>query len=155
MLRLVQVGTLFNVMFAEALAIKDEHSKRAERAPGTAVRSAPASTEEMAKAAREQSRVLAAMPSKERSDVLLRIADSLEARIDEIMAANQRDVVAATGNIDNHMLQRLVLRPKKVQQLAEGIRQLANVEEPIGKILSKTELAEVLLLQPPLPVYVN
>ena len=144
-LRCVQVGTLFNVMFAEALAIKDEQSKRAERAPGAPMITAPASPEEMAKAAREQSRVLAALPSSERSAVLLRIADALESRIDEILAANQRDVVAATGTIDNHMLQRLVLRPKKVQQLAEGIRQLANVDEPIGKVLAKTELAEVLL----------
>lgn len=140
------MGTLFNVMFAEAVAIKDEQSKRAD---GTQVVSAPSSPDEMAKAAREQSRLLSALPSEERSAILLRIADALESRIDEILAANQRDVAAATGKIDNNMLQRLVLRPKKVQQLAEGIRQLANVEEPIGKLLSRTELAEVPLLPSP------
>jgi hypothetical protein len=146
----LQVGTLFNVMFAEALAIKEEQSKHAERAPGAHMIAGAGSPEEMAKAAREQSRQLAALPSEERAAILLRIADALEARVDEIMAANQRDVAAATGVIDNHLLQRLVLKPGKVQQLAEGIRQLANGEEPIGKILSRTEIAEVLLL-PPLP----
>jgi delta-1-pyrroline-5-carboxylate synthetase len=143
----VQVGTLFNAMFAEALAIKDEQAKRIERATGIpAAQTAAGLPDEMAKAAREQSRTLAALPSEDRAAILLRIADALESRIEEIMAANQRDLTAATGNIDEQLLQRLVLKPKKVAQLADGIRQLANMDEPIGNILSRTEIAEVRLL---------
>lgn len=131
-------------MFAEALAIKDDQAQRGEGgAPAVATVLTP---EEMAKGAREQSRILAAQPSDVRAAVLLRIADALESRVDEILAANQRDMAAAKGNIDENLTQRLLLRPKKVQQLAEGIRQIAKVDEPIGKLLARTELAEVLLL---------
>ena len=48
----------------------------------------------MAKAAREQSRVLSALPSGERSDMLRRIASALEDKVDDIMAANHEDVQA-------------------------------------------------------------
>jgi len=97
----------------------------------------------MARAAREQSRVLAALPSEERAAILLRIADAIEERTPEIMAANAQDVAAAGGKIDPSLMQRLVLKPEKLSQLSAGIRQLARLDEPIGKVLSKTEIAEV------------
>ena len=133
----MQVGTLFNTKIAEAMSIAAQQHERIEDA---GIESGP---EAMAKQAREQSRILAALPTEERSKILLRIADALESELDEVLAANEKDIAAATGRIDNHMLQRLVLKPSKVTQLAEGIRQLANMEEPIGNLLAKTELAQV------------
>jgi gamma-glutamyl phosphate reductase len=134
----VQVGTLFNTRIAEAMAIK---MQQAERVEDSGIETGP---EAMARAARAQSRIFAALPTEQRSQILLRIADALEVHIDDILSANEKDLTAATGRVDNHMLQRLVLKPSKVKQLAEGIRHLANMEEPIGRLLSKTELAQVL-----------
>lgn len=152
----LQVGTLFNHRFAEALEIKHEQENSVESAmngvPLTTTTSGP---EEMARAAREQSRALAALPTEERSAILLRIADALEERCDEVMAANARDMAAATGKIDNHLLQRLALKPQKITQLAEGIRQLAKMDEPIGKLLSKTEIAQVRAVPPPVPSFLT
>ena len=138
----MQVGTLFNVQVAEAMAIR---AKQTESIADAGIDAGP---EAMARAAREQSRILAALSTQERSDILRRIADALEANIDDIMTANQADVAAATGRIDNNLLQRLVMKPSKVAQLAEGIRQLANMDEPIGQLLSQTELAKVCSLGP-------
>jgi hypothetical protein len=138
----LQVGTLFNLRIAEAMAIKLQQPEGVEDA---SIETGP---EIMAKAARAQSRIFSALPTEERSKILLRIADAMENDIDDILAANEKDLTAATGRIDNNMLQRLKLKPSKVKQLAEGIRQLANMEEPIGRLLSKTELAQVLFLSP-------
>ena len=135
--RSLQVGTLFNTNVAEAMAI------RARQDADVKDRGIDHGPEAMAKAAREQSRVLAALPSQERADILHRMADALEANVDEIMTANQQDVNAATGRIDNNLLQRLVMKPKKIGTLANGIRQLANMDEPIGQLLNKMELAKV------------
>lgn len=140
----MQVGTLFNHSFAEALAIKHEQASCVDAASsGAPLINTTSGPEEMARAAREQSRVLAALPSEDRAAILLRIADALEARTDEVLAANKRDMAVAAGKIDNHLLQRLALKPQKVAQLADGIRQLAKMDEPIGNLISKTEIAEV------------
>lgn len=142
----MQVGTVFNHSFAEALEIKHDQATSVEAAAnGTPLVNTTSGPEEMARAAREQSRVLAALPTEDRSAILLRIADALEERADEVMAANQRDISAAAGKIDNNLLQRLALKPQKVGQLAEGIRHLAKMDEPIGNLISKTEIAEVRL----------
>eukprot|EP00892_Ulva_mutabilis_P000401 jgi/Ulvmu1/10361/UM061_0044.1 len=142
-----KVGTLFNHRFAEALQITHDQANSVEAATnGVPLTSTTSGPEEMARAAREQSRTLAALPSDERSAILLRIADALEARVDEVMAANACDMAAATGKIDNHLLQRLALKPQKITQLADGIRQLAQLDEPIGSLISKMEIAQDLVL---------
>lgn len=146
-----KVGTLFNVQAADEFATQnrgnpakfaavpeDEECNGSEGGPAAA--SGP---EAMARAARAQSRVLASLTSAERSAILMRIADALEAREADIMTANAIDVANATGHIEGNMLQRLVIKPGKLEQLAAGVRQLANMDEPIGKLLNKTEIAEV------------
>ena len=98
----------------------------------------------MAKAARQQSHVLASLSTAERVAILVRMADALDAHQEDIMMANALDVeLASAGNIDDALMQRLVLKPEKLSQLTAGIRQLANMEEPIGRCISKLEIAEV------------
>lgn len=62
------------------------------------------------------------------------------------MEENSKDVQAATGKINDSLLQRLILKPNKIKQLAEGIRSIARQREPIGRLLSRTELADGLVL---------
>lgn len=140
-----KVGTLFNVQAAREYAVK---YKVPEPVGGGGAGDKPyRGPEQMAKDARAESRALAALSTQERTDILLRIADALEARVEEIMTANAADVAAATGKIEQNMLQRLVLKPQKVEQLATGIRQLANMDEPIGNLIDKTEIAKDLVLE--------
>ena len=58
------------------------------------------------------------------------------------LQANARDVQEAQGKITDSLMQRLVLKPAKIAQLAEGIRAIAAQEEPLGRLLRKVEVAE-------------
>ena len=46
------------------------------------------------------------------------------------------------GKAADALLQRLGLKPAKIQQLAEGIRAIAAQDEPVGRLISRTEIAE-------------
>ncbi|KAF6259215.1 glutamic-gamma-semialdehyde dehydrogenase [Scenedesmus sp. NREL 46B-D3] len=63
------------------------------------------------------------------------------------MAENAKDVEGAGDKISEALLQRLVLKPQKIQQLADGIRAIAAEEEPIRRVISRMEVAEGLNLE--------
>ncbi|XP_059297380.1 delta-1-pyrroline-5-carboxylate synthase-like isoform X2 [Lycium ferocissimum] len=103
---------------------------------------------EMAVSARECARRLQALSSQERSKILLDIADALEAKEEEILAENEADVAAAQqAGYDKAMISRLALKPGKISSLANSVRVLANMDEPIGRILKRTELADGIILE--------
>lgn len=76
------------------------------------------SAREMAVHARVASRALQTLPTEKREAILYKIADSLEANQARIMEENAKDVEAAQGKITDNMLQRLILKPNKISQLA-------------------------------------
>ncbi|KOM39161.1 hypothetical protein LR48_Vigan03g254300 [Vigna angularis] len=97
---------------------------------------------EMAVAARDSSRRLQAMSSEERKQILLKIADALEAHQEEIRIENEADVAAAQEEgCEKSLVARLLAT------LANNIRLIANMEDPIGRVLKRTELAEGLILE--------
>ena len=100
----------------------------------------------MAMRARTASRQLQSLSTAERVAIMHRIADKLEAEEAEIMSENAKDVEAATGTISEALLQRLILKHNKIKQLADGVRAIAAQEEPLGRLLSRTEIAEGLVL---------
>jgi delta-1-pyrroline-5-carboxylate synthetase len=100
----------------------------------------------MALRARAASRALQALSSAQRVAVMHCIADALEANEAAIMAANAKDVESATGKISEALLQRLILKHNKITQLAAGVRAIAAQDEPLGRLLSRTELADGLVL---------
>ncbi|KAI3458649.1 hypothetical protein Pfo_015312 [Paulownia fortunei] len=103
---------------------------------------------DMAVAARESSRRLQAMSSLERSKILLDVADALEASEKLIIAENEADVAEAQqAGYEKSLISRLALKPDKVSSLANSIRVLANMEEPVGRILKRTELSEGFILE--------
>ncbi|KAE8718047.1 Delta-1-pyrroline-5-carboxylate synthase [Hibiscus syriacus] len=103
---------------------------------------------EMAVAARESSRRLQALSSLERKKILLDIADALEANENLITVENEADVAAAQqAGYEKSLISRLALKPGKVSSLAKSIRVLANMEDPIGRVLKKTQLADGLILE--------
>ncbi|KAG9130794.1 hypothetical protein Leryth_020024, partial [Lithospermum erythrorhizon] len=106
------------------------------------------SARDMAVAARECSRRLQAVSSQERSKILLDVADALEANAELIISENEVDVSATKeAGYENSLVPRLALNLGKISNLANSIRVLAKMEEPIGRILKKTELADRLILE--------
>ncbi len=85
--------------------------------------------------AKEASRILACVPAEIRNAALSAMADALEARQDEILESNAKEVAAAREhNTRPNMIDRLVLTPKRIADMAEGIRQIVKLDDPIGKL---------------------
>ncbi|CAM8976953.1 unnamed protein product [Rhodiola kirilowii] len=103
---------------------------------------------QMAVDARDCSRRLQGIDSEKRKQILLDIASALEANERSIIAENEADITAAQeAGYDKALVSRLALTPKKISALAKSIRVLADMEEPIGKVLNKTEVAKGLILE--------
>jgi len=80
------------------------------------------------------------------------MADALVESADEILIANALDRVAAdaavgAGQLSSSMASRLKLSKDRLEGLASGIRAVAAMEEPVGKVLRSTELADGLRLR--------
>ncbi|XP_031253971.1 delta-1-pyrroline-5-carboxylate synthase-like [Pistacia vera] len=103
---------------------------------------------QMAVAARECSRRLQALQPQARRKILLDVADALEANESLIKAENEADIAAAQeAGYGKSLISRLALKPGKISSLAKSIRVLSDMEEPIGRILKRTELADGLVLE--------
>ncbi|RDX86650.1 Delta-1-pyrroline-5-carboxylate synthase 1, partial [Mucuna pruriens] len=103
---------------------------------------------EMAVAARDSSRRLVLQNSEERKKILLAMAEALEKNESTIRLENGADVAdAEEGGYEKSLISRLTLRPEKITSLVKSVRMLANMEEPIGQILKRTELADKLILE--------
>ena len=87
---------------------------------------------EQAKAAKP---LVAALGTEEKNRGLLAMADSLEAHAGEILKANAEDLTEAQGKISDVMLDRLRLTEGRIQAMAQGIRQVAALPDPVGLIL--------------------
>ena len=87
---------------------------------------------EQAKAAKPR---IAALGTEEKNRGLLAMADSLEAHAGEILKANAEDLTQAQGKISDVMLDRLRLTEDRIRAMAQGIRQVAALPDPVGLIL--------------------
>ncbi|MBQ9007889.1 MAG: glutamate-5-semialdehyde dehydrogenase [Clostridia bacterium] len=86
---------------------------------------------------------LAATENEERNRLLLAIADALEAGKAEIFRANGEDIRAAEADgIAAQLIHRLKFDEKKLHDVTEGLRALAQMEDPIHRVLCRRELAE-------------
>lgn len=81
---------------------------------------------------------LALLTTEEKNNALLRIADALVKRCDEIISQNKIDIQNARNKgISDAMLDRLTLTKKRIQDIADGVRQVAALADPIGEKLSE------------------
>ncbi len=87
---------------------------------------------EQAKAAKSR---VAALGTEEKNRGLLAMAASLEAHAGEILKANAEDLTEAQGKISDVMLDRLRLTEDRIRAMAQGIRQVAALPDPVGLIL--------------------
>ena len=84
--------------------------------------------------AREASRALAKLPSQVKDQALANVADGLKARQEEILAANESDCQAGRRNgLSDAILGRLVLDPERLDALADDVRRVAALPDPVGE----------------------
>ena len=98
-------------------------------------------TQEILEAAKATKHTLALADGKTRKQALLGMADALcsPASLEAILAANAEDMEAAKGQISEVMLDRLALTEPRVQAMADGIREVAALPDPVGRVLRRVE----------------
>lgn len=90
---------------------------------------------QMGRAARRASRALAGVTTADKNRALLAIADALLAAEAQLLTANAVDVANARARgLDAAMIDRLILTSKGVAQMAEGVRQIVALPDPVGEI---------------------
>ncbi|MTD40896.1 glutamate-5-semialdehyde dehydrogenase [Erwinia sp. CPCC 100877] len=104
--------------------------------------------EQMGKAAKEASYQLAQLSGQEKNRVLVRIADQLEAQASEILAANERDLGQARDNgLSEAMLDRLALTPSRLKGIADDVRRVCQLADPVGQVIGGGPLDSGLRLE--------
>ncbi|MEB5973709.1 glutamate-5-semialdehyde dehydrogenase [Pantoea dispersa] len=97
--------------------------------------------EQMGKAAREASYKLAELSTEQKNQVLLTIADRLEAESADILAANQQDLADARDNgMSAALLDRLTLNPQRLKGIADDVRQVCRLADPVGQLIDGGQL---------------
>lgn len=92
--------------------------------------------------------VLAASADADRNNALLAAVNGIEERRDEIFAANAEDLAAAQKNgVSAQIIKRLRFDEGKMRSVIDGIHQLTQLPDPIGKVSLKRELDEDLILE--------
>ena len=93
-------------------------------------------------AAKEAAFALANASTAQKNAALMTIAAALEAHAEDILRANREDVEAARANgMSPSMLDRLSLSEARVRGMAEGVREVAALADPVGRVLSGSTLA--------------
>ena len=78
---------------------------------------------------------------------LLSMADSLVENTEEILLENKIDLENAKGKISDVMLDRLSLTKERIEAMAQGIRDVAKLSSPVGKVLSTTTRNDGLVIE--------
>ncbi len=100
-----------------------------------AVTSVPATIAELGQRAKAASRVLATASTAAKDAALLAAADVLVRQTDEVLAANAADVARAdAGGTSGTVVDRLRLSPARVEAMADGLRQVAALPDPVGEV---------------------
>ncbi|HEQ1858937.1 TPA: glutamate-5-semialdehyde dehydrogenase [Providencia alcalifaciens] len=104
--------------------------------------------EQMGKAAREASWQLAQFNTKQKNSALEQIASLLEQKSDSILAANQLDMAqAAQSGMSEALQDRLLLTQARLKSIADDVRKVCQLADPVGQVLDGSELDSGLNLQ--------
>ena len=96
-------------------------------------------TQELMKSARSARTALASASTETKNKALMCMADALENNTEPILAANAQDMDEQRGVISDVMFARLALSEDRIKGMADGIRQVAALPDPVGKVLAEHE----------------
>ena len=94
-----------------------------------------ASTQEKLLRARDAAAKLAQLSTEEKNALLLAIADAIEAQTQTILAANREDV--ESSGLEGAMRDRLLLTAARIKDMAQGVREVAALGDPVGETLAE------------------
>ena len=96
-------------------------------------------TLELLQKAKQAKRTMAMASTESRNRALLSMADALIANTAEILAANALDLEAAKGTVSDVMLDRLALSESRIAGMAQGVREVAALPDPVGQVIARVE----------------
>jgi glutamate-5-semialdehyde dehydrogenase len=103
---------------------------------------------DLARAAKAAARELAALDSRTKDRALLAIADALEARSDEIIEANARDLEAGRqSGLSDALMDRLALDRGRIAAMARGVREIVALPDPVGEVIEGSRFPNGLLMR--------
>jgi glutamate-5-semialdehyde dehydrogenase len=106
-----------------------------------------ATTLEIMKRAKIASKAIALLNESRKNEILSKMADALEASTDNILSANALDVERSRGVLSDVMIDRLILTSDRIKSMAKGIRDVINLPDPVGRIISSKVLPNGLKLE--------
>jgi len=104
------------------------------------------STQELFEIVKKSKKSINTAITVEKNQALEEMANQLWLSRADILAANELDMAAAKGKISDVMLDRLYLDEERIAAMAEGIRQLIDLDDPVGQVLERTELENGLVI---------
>lgn len=90
---------------------------------------------------------LAKLSSEDKNKALLAMADALEENSAKILEENAKDVEAARGKITDVMIDRLSLDESRIKGMADGIRDVVKLPDPVGRVLDHVKLPNGLVVE--------
>ena len=105
------------------------------------------SVQELLLAAKQSAPLLARAQSSDKNQALAAISDELSARAGEVLSANAIDLENGKEKLSTGLLDRLRLTPERITGLAKAVREVIELEDPIGKVLQEKTLPNGLHLQ--------
>ncbi len=92
--------------------------------------------EDFLKEAKKSSAIVATLSSKEKKEILNKMADALEVNSKYIIEENRKDMQSAKeNNLSSAMVDRLLLNKARVEGMAKSLREIAMLKEPVGRVL--------------------
>lgn len=104
-------------------------------------------THDILKQAKAAGSELAKLSSEDKNNALLAMADALEENCRAILEENKKDVEAARGKITDVMIDRLSLDESRIKGMADGIRDVVKLPDPVGRVLDREELPNGLVVE--------
>ena len=104
-------------------------------------------TQDILKAAKEAKASMMLANTEMKNAALYAMAEELILGTEEILAENAKDLEASKGVISDVMLDRLALSKSRIEGMAQGIREVAELPDPVGKVLRRVERPNGLVIE--------
>ena len=104
-------------------------------------------TKELLAKAKEAKKGLGSITPADVDRALLLMADSLVENTADILAENAKDIEAARDTISEVMIDRLTLTAERIEGMAKGMREVAQLPSPVGKVLKRHERSDGLVIE--------
>ena len=104
-------------------------------------------TQEILTRAKAAAASLASITTEQKNQALEALASHMESDIDHILEQNRLDLEQAKGTVSDVMLDRLMLNEQRIAGMAEGVRDVIHLPDPVGRILTERTITDGLQLK--------